>query len=44
MKQKPKQKLDTTTHLNSSKNNRKRLEEAIRRDKKGEFEIHYLFL
>ena len=44
MKQKTKQKLDTTSYLNSSKNNRKRLEEAIIRDKKGEFEIHDLIL
>lgn len=35
-------KVDTTTHLNSSSANRKRLEEAIRRDKKGNFETHNL--
>lgn len=33
---------DATDYLNSSLNNRKRLEEAIKRNKKGVFETHDL--
>ena len=36
--------INTTVLLNSSVNNRKRLENAIKSEKKGEFELHDLIL
>lgn len=35
-------KVDTTSYLNNSSANRKRLEDAIERDKKGNFETQNL--